>query len=142
MLALCCDYRVMTDGEKRNAWMCMNEVRAPQTLLIRGPYRYPKRSNRVQIHFGSPWPVSFAATLRVKVGDANLHRKIALEGHRFTPKEALAAGLVDHIVPGDSAEAVLHKARELAESIDSLAKGGAWGLIKVDTAFHDNPHPA
>ena len=29
MLALCCDYRVMTDGEKRNAWMCMNEVRAP-----------------------------------------------------------------------------------------------------------------
>jgi hypothetical protein len=33
MLALCCDYRVMTDGETRNAWMCMNEVRAPQTLL-------------------------------------------------------------------------------------------------------------
>lgn len=32
MFALCCDYRVMTDGEKRNAWMCMNEVRAHQTL--------------------------------------------------------------------------------------------------------------
>jgi len=32
MLALCCDYRVMTDGEKRNAWMCMNEVRAPPAL--------------------------------------------------------------------------------------------------------------
>lgn len=32
MLALCCDYRVMTDGKKRNAWMCMNEVRAPSTL--------------------------------------------------------------------------------------------------------------
>ena len=30
ILALCCDYRVMSDGEKRNAWMCMNEVRAPQ----------------------------------------------------------------------------------------------------------------
>jgi enoyl-CoA hydratase/carnithine racemase len=26
ILALCCDYRVMTDGSERNAWMCMNEV--------------------------------------------------------------------------------------------------------------------
>ena len=76
----------------------------------------------------------------MKIGDANLHRKIALEGHRFTPKEALAAGLVDHIVPGDSAEAVLHKARELAELVDSLAKGGSWGLIKVDPAFHDGSY--
>jgi len=78
----------------------------------------------------------------VKVGDTNLHRKIALEGHRFTPKEALAAGLVDHIAPGGTAEAVLHKARELAESVDSLAKGGAWGLIKVDKTFFDNSHSA
>jgi len=109
MLALCCDYRVMTDGEKRNVWMCMNEI-----------------------HLGSPWPLSFTTTLRVKVGDANLHRKIALEGHKFTPQEALAAGLVDRIAPGDSAEAVLRMARELAESVDSLGKGGAWGLIKAD----------
>ncbi|KAF9648801.1 ClpP/crotonase [Thelephora ganbajun] len=109
ILALCCDYRVMTDGGKRNAWICMNEI-----------------------HLGSSWPLSFVSTLRVKVGDANLHRKIALEGHKFTPQEALVAGLVDRIVPGDSAEAVFHEARELAESVDSLAKGGAWGLIKVD----------
>ena len=81
-------------------------------------------------------------TLRAKVGDANLHRKIALEGHRFTPKAALAAGLVDHIVPGNSAEAVLHKARELAESVDHLAKGGAWGLIKVDPTLRDKSRPA
>jgi enoyl-CoA hydratase/carnithine racemase len=27
MFALTCDYRVMTDGSKRNAWMCMNEAR-------------------------------------------------------------------------------------------------------------------
>jgi enoyl-CoA hydratase/carnithine racemase len=78
----------------------------------------------------------------VKIGDAILHRKIALEGHRFTPKEALAAGLVDHIVPGDSAEAVVRKARELAESVDSLAKAGAWGLIKVNPTFHDGSYPA
>lgn len=55
-----------------------------------------------------------------------------MEGHRFTPQEALAAGLVDRIAPGDTAEAVLRIARELAESVDSLAKGGAWGLIKVE----------
>jgi enoyl-CoA hydratase/carnithine racemase len=36
MLALCCDYRVMTDGERRNTWMCMNEVRAPATLARPG----------------------------------------------------------------------------------------------------------
>lgn len=35
MLALCCDYRVMTDGSKRSAWMCMNEVsRARRTELF------------------------------------------------------------------------------------------------------------
>ena len=82
------------------------------------------------------------STLRAKVGDPNLHRKIALEGHRFTPKAALAAGLVDHIVPGNSAEAVFHKARELAESVDHLAKGGAWGLIKVDPTLRDGSRPA
>ena len=27
MLSLACDYRVMTDGLKRNAWISMNEVR-------------------------------------------------------------------------------------------------------------------
>ena len=26
MLSLACDYRIMTDGSKRNAWLCMNEV--------------------------------------------------------------------------------------------------------------------
>lgn len=29
MLALVCDYRVMIDGSKRRAWMCMNEVSSP-----------------------------------------------------------------------------------------------------------------
>jgi acetyl-CoA carboxylase carboxyltransferase component len=28
MTSLACDYRVMTDGAKRRAWMCMNEVRS------------------------------------------------------------------------------------------------------------------
>jgi enoyl-CoA hydratase/carnithine racemase len=84
----------------------------------------------IQIHFGAPWPLSFAALLRAKVSDPTLHRKIALEGHRFTPKEALEAGFVDHIVQGNTA-AVLAKAGEIAESVSPLAREGVWGIIKA-----------
>ncbi|EMD34116.1 hypothetical protein CERSUDRAFT_56039 [Gelatoporia subvermispora B] len=108
MLALCCDYRVMTDGSKRNAWMCMNEI-----------------------HFGAAWPLSFAAVLRAKVSDARTHRKVALEGYKFTPTEALQAGLVDYIVTGNS-EAVVAKAQEVAESVSGLSRTGSFGLIKRD----------
>ena len=55
---------------------------------------------------------------------------IALEGHRFTPQEALNLGLVDHIVKGDTT-AVLAKATDVAESVSSNAQMGVWGLIKV-----------
>jgi enoyl-CoA hydratase/carnithine racemase len=53
-----------------------------------------------------------------------------LEGHRFTPPEALAAGILDHIVTGNTA-AVLAKAEEVAEGISGNAQAGVWGLIKV-----------
>jgi len=112
MLSLACDYRIMTDGSKRNAWMTMNEI-----------------------HFGAPWPLSFAALLRSKVADARLHRKIALEGHRFTPKEALEAGLVDYIVDGNTT-AILAKAEEVAETVSPLAREGVWGIIKMDLHRH------
>jgi len=59
-----------------------------------------------------------------------LHRKIALEGHRFTPSEALEVGLVDHLVKGNTA-GILTKAEEVAESVSPLAKDGVWGDIKV-----------
>ncbi|KAI0925905.1 hypothetical protein AcV5_008512 [Taiwanofungus camphoratus] len=108
MLSLCCDYRVMTDGSSRNTWLCMNEI-----------------------HFGAGWPLSFAAILRAKVPDPRVQRKVALEGHRFTPREALEAGIVDHIVKGDT-EAVVAKAQEVAESVSGLSKQGSWGLIKRD----------
>jgi len=108
MLALVCDYRIMTDGSKRNTWLCMNEV-----------------------HFGAPWPLSFAAVMRAKVTDARVHRKIALEGHRFTPSEALEAGILDHIVNGNT-EVILAKAEELAGTVSSHAQEGVWGLIKRD----------
>ncbi|PPQ63845.1 hypothetical protein CVT24_009058 [Panaeolus cyanescens] len=106
MLSLVCDYRIMTDGSSRNAWLCMNEV-----------------------HFGAPWPHSFTAILAGKFGDHRLHRKIALEGHRFTAPEALADGILDHIVNGKTAD-ILAKAEEVADSVSGNAALGVWGLIK------------
>ncbi|KAK7454460.1 hypothetical protein VKT23_011216 [Stygiomarasmius scandens] len=108
MLAMACDYRVMTDGSKRNTWLCMNEV-----------------------HFGAGWPTSFGGILTTKFGSGQLQRKIALEGHRFTPQEALGAGLVDHLVQGDT-KAVLAKAEEVADQWAGNAKGGVWGIIKME----------
>ncbi|TFY55468.1 hypothetical protein EVJ58_g8237 [Rhodofomes roseus] len=108
MLALCCDYRVMTDGSSRRAWMCMNEI-----------------------HFGAAYPLSFASIIRTKVPDPRTQRKVALEGHHFTPPEALQAGLVDFLVKGDT-EAVIAKAQAVGESVARMATAGAWGVIKRD----------
>ena len=107
MLSLACDYRVMTDGSKRNAWLCMNEV-----------------------HFGARWPLSFTAVLRAKFGDHRLHRKVALEGHRFVPSEALKDGILDAVVAGNTAD-VLAAAEKIADRISTNAGAGVWGLIKV-----------
>ncbi|KAI0279273.1 ClpP/crotonase [Russula aff. rugulosa BPL654] len=105
IVALACDYRIMTDGVKRHAWMCMNEV-----------------------DFGAAWPVSFAALVRAKVSAI---RSFALEGHRFTPPEARDAGLVDEIVSGGT-QAVLKRAREIAEEKAPKAREGVWGVIKAE----------
>ncbi|KAA1467316.1 ClpP/crotonase [Dentipellis sp. KUC8613] len=108
ILSLACDYRVFTSdaSPKRNAWLCMNEV-----------------------HFGAPWPLAFAALLRAKVRDARVQRRVALEGHRFTPAQALEAGLVDEVVEGGT-EAVLGRAVALAGAQAGNARLGAWGLIR------------
>ncbi|TFK94002.1 ClpP/crotonase [Polyporus arcularius HHB13444] len=106
VLAMACDYRVMTDGSKRNAWMCMNEI-----------------------HFGAAIPNSLIAVLKAKASNSTTLRKIVLEGHRFTPQEALSLGLVDHIVNGNS-EAILTAAQTLAEKVGPIAKSGAWGVNK------------
>ncbi|KAF7795971.1 hypothetical protein EIP86_007140 [Pleurotus ostreatoroseus] len=66
---------------------------------------------------------------RARVHDAVLLRKIALEGHRFTPQEALEAKLIDAVASGDT-DGVLAKAHELAETVCVQAKAGAWGLIR------------
>ncbi|CAE6478153.1 hypothetical protein ACGC1H_002749 [Rhizoctonia solani] len=107
LLALACDYRVMTTGK---AWACFNEI-----------------------HFGAPLPPAFAALIRVKLGHASpaLMRKTVLEGHRFTSKELLEAGVVDAVVDGGS-EKVLERAIAIATAMSGNARGGAWGLIKKE----------
>jgi enoyl-CoA hydratase/carnithine racemase len=64
------------------------------------------------------------------VGDQRTQRRIALEGARLTPPEALEIGLVDQIVNGTTSD-ILAKAEQLAGTVGELAKGGEWGLIKV-----------
>ncbi|KAI0671547.1 ClpP/crotonase [Trametes maxima] len=103
-LAMTCDYRVMTDGSKRNAWLCMNEI-----------------------HFGATLPLSLAAVLRAKAPNAQVLQKIVLEGYRFTPQEALSVGLVDRIVAGNT-EVVVAEAQALAEGVSGFAQTGAWGV--------------
>jgi len=107
IISLACDYRVMTDGAERNAWMCMNEV-----------------------DFGAAWPVSFASLVRAKVS-ATATRRFAVEGHRFTPPEARDAGLVDEIVAGGT-RGVLKRAQEIAQEKAPKAREGVWGLIKTE----------
>jgi enoyl-CoA hydratase/carnithine racemase len=51
-----------------------------------------------------------------------------LEGHRFTPPEALNAGIVDHIVSGNTA-AVLAKAEELALTVGVKAQGQSRTVV-------------
>lgn len=72
--------------------------------------------------------------LPAKVTDAQTLRNIALEGHRFTPQEALESRLVDHIVPGDT-EAVLQKAQQVGEAVAGHARSGAWGGIRVNPSI-------
>lgn len=114
MLSLVCDYRVMTDGSRRRAWMCMNEI-----------------------HFGARWPLTFTAVLNAKVGSPVIRRRVALEGHRFTPSEALKAGIVDRLanLTGTSVESgtdkVLAEAMKLANEVKILASRGVWSAINA-----------
>ncbi|THG95234.1 hypothetical protein EW026_g6383 [Hermanssonia centrifuga] len=127
MLSLSCDYRVMTDGSTRNAWMCMNEVSLRVGFTSSG--QNINFTIYLKVHFGASWPLPFGLIARAKVTDATILRKIALEGHRFTPKEAVQWGLIDHIASGDT-EGVLSKAQEVAEAVGGQAKAGAYGLIR------------
>ena len=65
-----------------------------------------------------------------------MQRKIALEGHRFTPPEALKAGLIDEVVDGKTGtEGVLARAVAMAHEKAGFAKPGSFGLIRVRVLY-------
>ncbi|GHJ86902.1 hypothetical protein NliqN6_3304 [Naganishia liquefaciens] len=109
MMALLCDFRLMTDGK---AWCCMNEI-----------------------DFGAPMPPFFANLLHLRLSttrSANILRKTLL-GHRFTAPELLEEGIVDEIVP---AKQLQERAIQFGNEIGVKSKGGSWGEMKR-FAYHD-----
>jgi len=105
VLALTCDYRVMTSGR---AWCCMNEV-----------------------EFGAPMPSSMAAVLNYKLPTSKIVRDATLDAHRFTPQELHGLGVVDVLAEGGT-DGVLREAHKLAEAKAGRAKTGVYGLMRTD----------
>ncbi|KAG8998148.1 hypothetical protein FRB93_013830 [Tulasnella sp. JGI-2019a] len=104
LLAMSCDYRVMTSGK---AWASMNEIK-----------------------FGAPFPHGIGALFGEKIRDPRILRETGL-GHRFTPQELLQAGIVD-VLADRGAEGVLSAAYTLADKVSGNASKGAYGLIKKE----------
>ncbi|KAJ9096434.1 hypothetical protein QFC21_005256 [Naganishia friedmannii] len=110
MMALLCDFRLITDGR---AWCCMNEI-----------------------DFGAPMPPFFARLLHLRLShtrSANILRKTLL-GHRFTAPELLEEGIVDEIVPANQLQ---ERAIQFGNEIGPKSKGGSWGEMKR-FAYHDS----
>lgn len=101
-LACSHDYRVMN---AKRGYLCMNEI-----------------------DFGAPLPFGLQKALASKISDQKTMRKIVLEGHRFSAKEAYEAGIVD--VLAESPQDTLDKAVELAGRFKIKAKMNAYGSNK------------
>ncbi|WRT65924.1 uncharacterized protein IL334_002875 [Kwoniella shivajii] len=100
ILALSCDYRVITSGK---GFLCMNEVQ-----------------------FGSPLPNSFNALLTLRIPNPRQHRDTLL-ARRWTQPELLNMGLVDEVVDQDQ---VVKRAIEIGHKEGLKIAGGSWGAIK------------
>ncbi|SNX85015.1 uncharacterized protein MEPE_03724 [Melanopsichium pennsylvanicum] len=118
-LACTHDYRIMN---AKRGYMCMNEI-----------------------DFGAPLPHGLQQALASKISDQKTMRKIVLEGHRFSAKEALDAGFVDGL--SESPQDTLDKAIDLAQKLKAKAKMNAWGCnkeviyaqaIKITRTKHDD----
>ncbi|KAF9506048.1 hypothetical protein BS47DRAFT_1378169 [Hydnum rufescens UP504] len=74
VLALACDYRVMTSGK---AWCCLNELEV-----------------------GAPLRPSVATLLNYKFPSPKIVRDATLDARRFTPQELHALGVIDVLADG------------------------------------------
>nr|XP_019011851.1 uncharacterized protein I206_02686 [Kwoniella pini CBS 10737]OCF50632.1 hypothetical protein I206_02686 [Kwoniella pini CBS 10737] len=100
ILALSCDYRIITSGK---GFLCMNELQ-----------------------FGSPLPNSFNALLSKRIPNPQHHRNTLL-ARRWTQKELSQIGLVDEVVDSDK---VISRAVEVGKRDGGKVAAGAWGAIK------------
>ncbi|PWZ00173.1 ClpP/crotonase [Testicularia cyperi] len=106
-LACAHDYRVMNESR---GYLCMNEI-----------------------DFGAPLPHGLQMALASKISDIKTMRKVVLEGHRFSAKEALEAGIIDATAAGQ--QATLDKSKQLADAIKGKAKMNVWAANK-EVIYH------
>jgi enoyl-CoA hydratase/carnithine racemase len=70
-----------------------------------------------------------------------VRRRAALGRHRFTPLEALKAGVVDRLANltgtgvGNGTEKVLEEAMTLAKEVKELTSQNVWGVIKFVISY-------
>ena len=116
-LALAHDYRVMN---AERGYACMNEI-----------------------EFGAPVPIGMLGVIKSVASSPTLLRKIVLEGHRFTAKEAQEHGLVDATAQGT--QGTLQAALALADRVRGRSAKNAWQInreaLKSDAiaAQHEPP---
>lgn len=124
LLALCCDYRLMTTGR---GWMSMNEV-SPQSYMTSFAVFAVADS---QLLIGEPIPSDVSNVLKARISPTYWTKVIM--AHRWTAAEALAAGFVDETVDNDGPNAgqLLRRAKGLATEKVPLVHTGVWGAIKA-----------
>ncbi|WVO17729.1 hypothetical protein L204_105427 [Cryptococcus depauperatus] len=105
ILALCCDYRIMTSGI---GFMCMSELT-----------------------FGAPLPHSFSSMLVSRIPHPQ-HLRDTLLARRWTQKELINIGLIDEVV---EQQQVISRAVEYGAKEGIKVASGSWGLIKVGTVM-------
>lgn len=79
------------------------------------------------VHLGLHFD-GMGALLRVKVGPS-VARKVLLEGHRFTGKEALECRIVDIAAPPTEMGS---EAMALAQRLQGKAKMGVYALLRAE----------
>lgn len=121
VLALACDYRIMTNGK---GLMCMNEV---SLVFEFTTHEFQQKRPNEQMSFGSPLPNSFSTILRLRLPKPQ-HQRDCLLGHRFNQQQLTEMGLLDGTA---EPEKLMDTCIELAQKEGPRVGWGVWGIIKV-----------
>jgi enoyl-CoA hydratase/carnithine racemase len=121
VLALACDYRIMTNGK---GLMCMNEV---SLIFESTTHDFRQKRPNEQMSFGSPLPNSFSTILQLRLPKPQ-HQRDCLLGHRFNQQQLTEMGLLDGTA---DPEKLMDTCIELAQKEGPRVGWGVWGIIKV-----------